>query len=276
MNEVEGRDGTKSSGFVKGGENKPPRQCGNCIWVNESGCGNELVILDPEVPKNKEGYAIVDSDDCCNSFQSQGNVLIYAVRHGETVTNKQNKFRGWIDVDLNDVGRNQAKEARKILSNKKIKQIFSSDLNRALETAGLVYPSIKPTKDADLRPWDVGVFSGKDRDLYQEALNRYIDNPDKSIPQGESLQDFAKRQAKVLKKYVKIAKENGPILLVFHSSNCIQLEKQIEGRDELGRPEAVDKVNPGGIMVVLDEGDAGMKVEIIHGGFPEKEGSYGS
>lgn len=275
--EQKGSDGTRASGFVHSGENKPPRQCGNCVFYDENEkCSNQSVREDPEVPKNDDGTAKVDADDCCNHFMSRGNAVVYALRHGETANNKQKKFRGWIDVPLNDRGKKEAKDAREFLADKGIKRVFCSDLGRAVETAKLALPSVKAEKDPMLRPWDVGVFSGKDREDAQDAFNHYIDNPDIRIPDGESLKEFATRMNKLFKRYVKEGQEYGPILLVWHSSNCLQLEKQVEGKDELGRPEDVDRVLPGGVMAVLDEGDAGLKVEIVFGDSPEQSADYGS
>lgn len=274
--EQSGHDGTSKSGFVHGGENREPRRCGNCVWFGMESCGNQLVMLDPEVPKNEDGRAVVDEDDCSNAFQSRGNAIIYAVRHGETSGNKNREFRGWIEVPLNGQGKSEAKLAREYLEDKSIKRVFCSDLGRAVDTAKLVMPSKRPEKDSKLRPWDVGIFSGKSRDVHQENFNKFIDNPEVSIPDGESLKEFSDRMKKVVVKYIKEARENGPILLVWHSSNCIQMEKIIEGKDELGRPEDVDRVKPGGIMCVLDQGDAGLKVEVIFGSQPEASGNYGS
>jgi broad specificity phosphatase PhoE len=275
--EQKGSDGTLASGFVHAGENKPPRTCSNCIWFkDDESCGNQLVVNDPAVPKNADGRAKVDADDCSNGFQSRGCSIIYILRHGETGANKDNKFRGWLDIPLNATGKNEAKKAREYLADKRIKRVFCSDLGRTIETAKLALPSVKAERDPHLRPWDVGVFSGKSRDEHQEELNHYIDNPEERIPDGESLREFSTRQAKALKRYTKEGQEAGPILLVCHSSNAIQIEKLIEGKDELGRPEDVDRVKPGGVMVVLDEEKAGMKVEIVFGDSPESPADYGS
>ena len=276
--EQSGHDGTQISGYVHGSENKPPRVCSNCIWYkDDESCGNQLVLLDPEVPKNSDGRAKVDADDCCNSMQSRGNCVIYAVRHGEVEGNKQKKFRGWINSALTPQGKAEGKLAREYLADKGIKRVFCSDLGRAVEMAKLVMPDKRAEKDPTMRPWDVGVFSGKDRAENQEAFNHYIDNPDEPIPDGESLREFSKRQTKALKRYIKEGQEDGPILLVWHSSNMIQMEKQIEGKDELGRPEDVDRVLPGGIMAVLDEGEhGGLKAEAIFGEAKETDANYGS
>lgn len=267
-------DGTKVSGFVTGKENKPPRQCSNCVWMGLESCGNPLVLNDPEVPKREsDDRAPVDEDDCCNGFQSRGNVLIYCVRHGDTEFNEKNAFRGWINIDIDSKGIKHAKEAAKYLADKGIKEVYVSDLLRTRHTGKIIAPNITKVKDKNLRPWNVGTFTGKPKDIYQDDLNWYIDNPDEDVPQGESLQYFAERQAKAFQKYIKIAKENGPILLVFHSSNCIQFQKQAEGKGELGRPEDVDVLSPGGIMAILEE-DGKYKCEVIFG--KPKVASYGS
>lgn len=275
--EMKGQDGTRHGGLVTDTSNKPPRVCSNCIWYAMDSCGNQLITEDPELVHlvNEDGRLPVKDDWCSNGFQSQGNAIIYAIRHGETANNKDKKFRGWIEVPLNDRGIAQAKQARKYLESKGIKQVFCSDLGRAVETAKLAVPGKRAEKDPSLRPWDVGVFSGKERDLYQSALNHFIDNPDLPIPDGESLKEFSERQKKAFAKYIQEARKNGPILLVFHSSNCIQLEKIVEGKDELGRPEDTDRVSPGGIMVILDQGDDA-KAEIVFGVVQENNANYGS
>ncbi len=275
--EQRGGDGTKASGFVHNSENRMPRQCGNCVFYDENEkCSNRAVIEDPEVPKNADGTAKVDADDCCNFFMSRGNTVVYILRHGETANNKNNLFRGWINVPLNATGKKQAQTAREFLADKKIKRVFCSDLDRAENTAKLALPSQKAERDPLLRPWDVGVFSGKSRDEHQEALNHFIDNPEVPIPDGESLKEFSKRQGKVLARYIKEGQEDGPILIVTSSSNAIQAEKYIEGKDELGRPEDVDRVLPGGIMAILDEDKKGLKVEVVFGDSPEQSADYGS
>ena len=42
------------------------------------------------------------------------------VRHGQSIWNFENRFTGWVDVDLNDNGRAQAKKAGKLIKEQKI------------------------------------------------------------------------------------------------------------------------------------------------------------
>ena len=42
------------------------------------------------------------------------------VRHGQSIWNLENRFTGWVDVDLNDNGRAQAKKSGELIKRKKI------------------------------------------------------------------------------------------------------------------------------------------------------------
>ena len=262
LTKLELKDGTEKSGFVRGGQNKPPRECGNCIWMGMDSCGHPLVLADPaNSARNDDNRFPVDADDCSDYFQSRGNVLLWIVRHGATVTDVQGKHGGWQNDPLNDTGRKQAQEAKRYLEGKTFKHVFSSDMARAVETAKIV-SGTDPEQDKWLRPWDVGVFTGRDSDLYKEQFKVFLKHPAREIPGGESFAEYAARMHKVLLKYIDFARENGPTLLVCHSRNFSQFKKQIENKNEFDKPDDWDKVSEGGIMTVLDE-DGELKAEIV-------------
>jgi broad specificity phosphatase PhoE len=187
-----------------------------------------------------------------------GVIIAYALRHGTTELNQDNKFRGWADVPLDDKGRQDAAGAGSYLKDKGIKHIFHSDLSRAVETADIVVqamsvPPLSDREDERLRPWDIGDLSGKDRDENAELLRWYVDHPERNIPGGESLEEFGERCQEALEEYIKIAKRDGPILFVFHTSNVIQLENFCKGIGAEGKPEVDERVLPGGILTVDDK-----------------------
>jgi broad specificity phosphatase PhoE len=207
--------------------------------------------------------------------RSAGSTIIaYALRHGTTELNQDNCFRGWADVPLDDQGRKDAAVAADYLKDKGIKHVFHSDLSRAVETAHIAIDKMntKPTDQEDerLRPWDIGELSGKDRDENAELLRWYVDNPERNIPGGESLSEFGERCQEALEEYMKIARRDGPILFVFHTSNVIQLENFCTGTGAEGKPEVDERVKPGGILTV----DSNLHTEAVlkDGG----KGEYGS
>lgn len=63
---------------------------------------------------------------------------VYVTRHGQTKYNKDKLLQGLTDEPLNEIGINQAKEARKELSNVKFDACFASPLCRAIKTASIM------------------------------------------------------------------------------------------------------------------------------------------
>jgi len=58
------------------------------------------------------------------------------LRHGESTWNKENRFTGWTDVDLSDKGREEAREAGRLMAAEKFEFdiAYSSVLKRAIRT----------------------------------------------------------------------------------------------------------------------------------------------
>jgi 2,3-bisphosphoglycerate-dependent phosphoglycerate mutase len=72
------------------------------------------------------------------------------VRHGQSLWNLEDRFTGWIDVPLTDLGKEEARNAGKKLAGTKIDVAYTSDLTRAqttlalmVETMGVDVPTIR-------------------------------------------------------------------------------------------------------------------------------------
>src|ERR1051325_7950702 len=61
---------------------------------------------------------------------------VVLLRHGESQWNRENRFTGWVDVDLNDKGREEAKEAARLMAAEKFEFVvaYTSVLKRAIRT----------------------------------------------------------------------------------------------------------------------------------------------
>lgn len=145
------------------------------------------------------------------------------VRHGETPWNTERRLQGHIDIPLNDCGRAQAAAAAAWLSQFPITAIYSSDLQRAAETARHIGAAVgvEPLLDAAFRERRYGIFEGL---TYDEAQQRYPEayahfqnrQPDFAFPEGgESLITFSERIASRLKA-VAAAHEEQTIVIVAH------------------------------------------------------------
>lgn len=62
------------------------------------------------------------------------------VRHGQSLWNLENLFTGWVDVDLTEQGRNEARDAGRLLKAEgfQFDQVFTSVLKRAIRTLWIV------------------------------------------------------------------------------------------------------------------------------------------
>ena len=63
---------------------------------------------------------------------------IWITRHGQTNLNKKHLMQGRTNEPLNDTGRMQAKEARKKIGSIPFDAVYSSPLDRAIETASII------------------------------------------------------------------------------------------------------------------------------------------
>ncbi len=64
------------------------------------------------------------------------NLKLVLVRHGQSTWNLENKFTGWKDVPLSEIGLKEAVSAGKLLRNEELKfdMVFTSYLRRAIDT----------------------------------------------------------------------------------------------------------------------------------------------
>src|SRR4029450_5108380 len=63
-------------------------------------------------------------------------IRLVLLRHGESVWNKENRFTGWTDVDLTDKGREEARQAGRLMAAEKFEFdiAHTSVLKRAIRT----------------------------------------------------------------------------------------------------------------------------------------------
>ena len=141
---------------------------------------------------------------------SNGKLVL--VRHGLSVYNDQNRFTGWKDVDLNQQGRDEAKQAVELLKSYEFDMAFTSNLIRAQETLDIILKGINQndisiTKNLALNERDYGDLIGQNKTEAAEKFGkeqvhiwrRSFDTPP---PGGESLKDTANRVIPYLKNEI--------------------------------------------------------------------------
>ena len=93
-------------------------------------------------------------------------IRVFVARHGETEWNREGRWQGQGGPGLNETGRIQARALAMRLSALRVDALFSSDLDRARETAQIVATAtgLEPAFDPGLREVDVGDWRGLTRD----------------------------------------------------------------------------------------------------------------
>ena len=125
---------------------------------------------------------------------------VVAIRHGETAWNVDTRIQGHIDIPLNDTGRWQAARLGEALAGEGIAAVYTSDLQRARQTAEALAAALglEPVDDRALRERAFGRFEGL---TFAEIEQRWPDEaarwrrrePDFGPGGGESLTEFYER-----------------------------------------------------------------------------------
>ena len=185
------------------------------------------------------------------------------VRHGQSVWNLEKKFTGWVDVDLTENGKLEAKKAGDLIKNQKINinLYYSSFQLRAKNTLKLIQEILKDKKKS-IEAWQLnerhyGALTGLNKDemkaklgedkvhqfrrswdLRPEPLNKnnpyhpnniktYKEIPIKKIPDTESLKDTYERVLEFYKREIENKIINNNILISAHGNSIRALCKYL-------------------------------------------------
>jgi probable phosphoglycerate mutase len=117
---------------------------------------------------------------------------LWLVRHGETTYSASKRVAGWNNPPLTDHGRRQAEALRSVIDGQRFVGVWSSDLDRAVESARLAWG--EPRVDQRLRECNFGALEGC---TYEEADTTYGEVfhafRDFQAPDGESHGEFRSR-----------------------------------------------------------------------------------
>ena len=155
--------------------------------------------------------------------------LILLIRHGENDYVKTSKMAGRIPgIHLNEHGRKQAQALGEALKNFPITAIYSSPLERAMETAAPIAEArkLEINQEPDLMDTDLGNWEGKSWKvlsltkawkIVQNAPSRF------RFPEGESFAEAQVRYANVLERIVKKHRKPKDIVAVIFHADPIKL-----------------------------------------------------
>jgi len=189
--------------------------------------------------------------------------FLILVRHGQSIWNFENKFTGWVDVDLTEQGKLEAEKAGKIIREKgiKIDYYYTSIQLRANHTLKIIQKVFNDEKNFT-RAWQLnerhyGALTGlnkiemkekigekkihefrrswdlrpdplsKDSPYHPINIDTYKKISEKIIPDTESLKDTYERVLKYFKEEIKEKLIQKNVLISAHGNSIRALCKYL-------------------------------------------------
>ncbi len=184
------------------------------------------------------------------------------VRHGQSEWNAQKRFTGWVDIDLTEKGKEEAKKASKLIMDQKleIKHFFSSYQKRAVNTLEIILSNMKIDSSKIEKAWELnerhyGTLTGLNKeemikklgekkilefrrswDVYPDPLSKdspyhplnisiYNNIPREKIPDTESLKATYKRVVSFFQENIAPVLKNESVLISGHGNSLRSLCK---------------------------------------------------
>lgn len=119
------------------------------------------------------------------------------LRHGQSQWNLENRFTGWVDIDLSEQGIKEAQEAGEKLKGFRFDKAYTSALTRAQRTLSIILDKIGQT----------GIPVEKDK-----ALNERMYGDLQGLNKDETRAKFGADQVKIWRRSYNIAPPNGESL----------------------------------------------------------------
>jgi broad specificity phosphatase PhoE len=162
---------------------------------------------------------------------------VIIVRHGRTEWNRVERFRGRVDIGLDEVGTKQAEVAAKRIREWPISAIYSSPLRRAMDTAEIIAAplelNVQPMSgiiDIDYGSWQglsIEQVVARDDSLYSQ----WVESPyEVKFPGGESFAEARERVSSTIGDLIQQHPKE-TFVLVSHKVICQILILNLLGLD---------------------------------------------
>mgnify|MGYP001202634815 CR=1 FL=1 len=184
------------------------------------------------------------------------------LRHGQSQWNLENRFTGWVDVDLSPLGEEEAQKAGEALKKTGIKfdRLFTSVLKRAMRTADIAwevagFEPVPVERHQALNERMYGDLQGLNKaetaEKYgKDQVHQWRRSYDINPPGGESLKDTAARTIPYYQEKIESFVKNGENVLVAAHGNS--LRSLVMFLDNLSREEVLELNIPTGNPLVYE------------------------
>ena len=230
---------------------------------------------------------------------------VVLLRHGQSTWNMENKFTGWVDVDLSEKGIVEAKQAGKLLKTEgyTFDIAFTSLLKRAIRSLWIVLDELDLMWIPVVRHWRLnerhyGALQGLNKadtaakygdeqvqiwrrsyDIQPPALEknderypgkdpRYSELTESQLPLAECLKDTVERFVPYWKETIApVVKEGNKVIIAAHGNSLRALVKYL---DDVPEAEIVGLNIPTGVPLVYELDDNLRSIKSYYLGDPEE------
>lgn len=152
-------------------------------------------------------------------------IRILLARHGETDWNRLQRFQGRSDVPLNETGLAQAEALGLALRTEPLCSLYSSPLERALETARIIrkhHPKAPLLVEEDLVEMHLGAFDGVKASDWAASNREFLAHWSKHpatvrMPGGETLEEVQQRALEAVDRILARHRKGECILVCTHN-----------------------------------------------------------
>lgn len=187
-------------------------------------------------------------------------IELFLIRHGMTIYNRDRRYLGRTDLPICEQGMEdlEVKLKTRLVLYSDIDQLFMSPMLRCRQTADILYPDLDGIIIDEWKEMDFGIFEGRTADEMEDDVRyrKWVDSGcEDPIPEGESRQDFDKRNlaglksclAMICKGSLVVGNSGQPTLSgIYHTSDYSPCNS-----DRMNHIRAAAVVHAGTIMSIV-------------------------
>ena len=164
------------------------------------------------------------------------------IRHGQSQWNAENRFTGWVDTPLSDLGQQEAEKAGQRLAERgvRVDRAYTSTLRRAIETGRIVLDTLGQSDVEQIQAWELnerfyGALTGRNKaqtaeEFGEEQVRIWRRSYDIPPPGGESLADTGKRALPYFTgEIIPATQQYSTVMVAAHGNSLRAIIKHLEG-----------------------------------------------
>jgi len=184
-------------------------------------------------------------------------LVIHLIRHGSTYANENKLFCGKTDLPLSEFGEKQIAQNITNCIYPDADFVISSSRARAIQTASLIYPDIKPVLIDDLDECNFGEFEMKTYEQVKDLDEciRWVNDTtgDVKCPDGESQNEFKLRVLQGFSYGIELIRAQSikSAAVIIHGGSIVHIMQSLF--DETQDDPAIQPDNGCGYTIILSE-----------------------